>query len=115
MKNNDPYAISPTMDITTLYKTISAKGKLVMHEKKLQGETMHLAPLGFKNTRDEMGRSVTVIDPVTHRLGLEAKKLQDEGRSVRKICFEMERRGLRSKRGKRVNASGMWRVLGRIP
>lgn len=45
---------------------------------------MHLAPLGYKNARDERGRSVLVSDPATHELVQEAKRLRARGMSIRK-------------------------------
>ncbi len=36
------------MDIANFYKNISAKGKVVMKEKRATGKRMHLAPLGQK-------------------------------------------------------------------
>ncbi len=103
-----------TMDITSFYKAISAKGKKVMREKKAQGETMHLAPLGYRNVRDKDGRSVIEPDPATYELVQEAKRRHKQGMSIRKICAEMEKRGLRSKRGKVVSAMAMWRSIDQI-
>ena len=99
------------MDITTFYKTISAKGKAVMREKRERGEVMHKAPLGFRNARDELGRSVLVPDPQTHQLVQQAIQLHRAGISIRKICAEMEQRGLRNRRGKVVGPSSMWEVI----
>lgn len=99
------------MDVTTFYRTISAKGKEVMKEKKAQGEIMHKAPLGYKNARDELGRSVLVPDPATYALVLEAKQLRAEGMSIRKICDTMKKKGLRSQRGKLIGPSSMLKVL----
>jgi hypothetical protein len=104
-------SVDPEMDITTYYKTISAKGKVVMREKRAKGEVMHKAPLGYKNARDDLGRSVLVPDPATHHLVQEAIRLHQGGMSIRKICREMEHRGLRNRRGKVLGASAMWEVL----
>ena len=41
------------MDLTTFCKAISAQGKLAIKQKLEQGESMHLAPLGYKNVRHE--------------------------------------------------------------
>lgn len=48
MNQQGTFEVKPEMDITIFYKTISAKGKEVMNEKRAQGEAMHLAPLGYK-------------------------------------------------------------------
>jgi hypothetical protein len=61
----------PEIDLRTYFQTISAKGKHAMRQKAAEGETMHLAPIGFKNVRQD-GRSVTVPDPKTYPLVLEA-------------------------------------------
>lgn len=95
------------------YRTISAKGKEVMREKSAQGEIMHKAPLGYKNARDEHGRSVLVADPVTYPLVQRAKELHAQGWSIRRICEEMERLGLRSSRGKVISPMAMWKILER--
>lgn len=104
-------SVTPDMDIATFYQTISAKGKVVMRERRERGEVMHKAPLGYRNARDELGRSILVPDPKTCSLVHEAIKLHETGMSIRKICAEMERRGLRNRRGKVVGPSSMWEVL----
>ena len=104
-------SVTPDMDITSFYKTISAKGKVVMREKRARGEVMHKAPLGYRNARDEFGRSILVPDPDTYALVQEAIRLHKTGMSIRKICAEMERRGLRNRRGKVLGPSSMWEVL----
>lgn len=99
---------SPTSDY---YKAISAKGKLVIAEKRAQGEQMHLAPLGYKNARDKLGRSVFVPDLATYDLVQEAKRLRAEGMSIRKLCRRMEELGLRSQREKVIGPSSMLKIL----
>ena len=105
------YAVFPDMDDATYYKTISAKGKVVIAMKKAEGERMHLAPLGYKNARDELGRSVLVPDPETYELVLEARRLRAEGMSIRKICAAMHRKGLRSSHGSILSPMGVWKLL----
>ena len=107
-------SVTPDMDIATFYKTISAKGKVVMRERRERGEVMHKAPLGYKNARDEFGRSILVPDPATHQLVQEAIRLHQAGLSIRKICAEMEQRGLRNRRGKVMGPSSMWEVLNAV-
>lgn len=72
---------------------------------------MHLAPLGWLNARDELGRSIIVPDPARYELVQEAKRLHEQGMSIRKICKVMEQEGLRSKRGKIVSPMAMWSAL----
>lgn len=98
-------------ELTIYYKTISAKGKVVMAEKRAQGERMHLAPLGYNNARDEHGRSVLIPDPETYSLVQEAKRLRDVGMSIREICTVMESKGLRSRQGKVIGPSSMLKIL----
>lgn len=95
------------------YKLTSAKGKLVMAEKREQGETMHLAPLGYRNVRRE-GRSMTEIDPETWPLVQEAKSLRAQGLSIRTICHLMAAKGLRSQRGNVIGPSSMLKILERL-
>jgi len=97
--------------IRTYYQTLSAMGKEAMREKEAAGETMHLARLGFRNVKDAYGRSTVEPDPETYPLVMEAKRMREEGYSIRKICKVMEEKGLRSKRGNVINAMGMWRAI----
>jgi len=59
-----------------VYQMMSAMGKLAIQQRKANGEQMHRPPLGFKNSRDENGRSVLVKDPVTYPLVQEALLLR---------------------------------------
>ncbi len=93
--------------IRSYYQAISAKGKEVMREKRARGEIMHKAPLGYKNARDEHGRSILIPDPETYPLVQKAKELRAQGMSIRKICVEMERLGLRSREGRAVGIGSM--------
>lgn len=97
--------------IRAYYQAISAKGKEVMREKRARGEIMHKAPLGYKNARDEHGRSILIPDPETYPLVQKAKELRAQGMSIRKICAEMERLGLRSRAGEKLSAMAMWNLL----
>lgn len=98
-------------ELTAFYKTISAKGKVVMAEKRARGEVMHKAPLGYKNTRDEDGRSILVIDPETYPLVQRAKELRAQGMSIRKICAEINSQRLRFKRSKLISPASLFRAL----
>ena len=73
------------MDLKTYYQSISAMGKLAMAKKKAEGQTMHLAPLGYRNVR-RYGRSVAEPDPETWQLVEEARALRHQGHSIREIC-----------------------------
>ena len=99
------------MDIRDFYMANAAKGQEAMRRKKAEGERMHLAPLGWRNARDELGRSVLEPDPKTYPLVREAIVMRAEGRTVREICRAMHELGLRSKRGNRVGPSAMHRAL----
>ncbi len=94
------------------HKAISAKGIFAMKHKQANGETMHLAPLGFKNARQD-GRSVTIPDPATWGLIEEALLLRKHGHTLKEICRVMKRKGLRSKRGQVVGIATMDRLLKR--
>lgn len=93
------------------YRALSARGKEVIKQKKAEGEVMHLAPLGYKNARDELGRSIIVPDPETYHLVQKAHELRAQGMSLRKICAEMERRGLRGQRGGVLGPSSLQHLL----
>ena len=101
--------------LTHHFKTLSAKGKAAMREKHSNGETMHLAPLGWLNTRDDKGRSIIVPDPERYELVQEAKRLRAVGMSIRKICAVMDEKGLRSQRGKVIGPSSMLKLLNCSP
>jgi len=88
----------------------SAMGKAAMWHKKANGETMHLAPLGYRNVKKD-GRSTIEPDPDVYPLVQEAKKLRRKGWSIRKICKHMAKRGLRSKRGNVICPGAMQRAL----
>lgn len=94
------------------YRLLSAMGKLAMERKRAQGETMHLAPLGYLNVHRH-GHSLTEIDPETWPLVEEAKSLRAQGRSIRVICRLMAAKGLRSKRGRIIGPSSMLKILRR--
>jgi hypothetical protein len=99
------------MEELNYYQLISAMGKEAMWEKKANGETMHLAPLGWKNVRRN-GKSTIEIDEKTFWLVQEARRLRNNGASIRQICQIMAENGLRSRRGKLVGPSSMLAILG---
>jgi len=82
------------MNITDYHKEIGARGAAIARAKKAQGETVHLAPYGYRNARDAEGRSVIEPDPTLLPLLQEAWHMRSQGVSVRKICREMHARGL---------------------
>ncbi len=96
----------------TYYQIISAMGKEAMWEKKANGETMHLAPLGWKNVKIN-GKSTIRIDEEKFLLVEEARQLRKQGKSIREICKIMEKKGLRSQRGKVISPMGLWKILKR--
>jgi hypothetical protein len=99
-----------SIEKATYFKALSALGKEAMARKKASGERMHLAPLGYRNTR-LAGRAVMQPDLRTLPLVQEAKRLHAEGRSIRSICSIMVKKGLRSQRGKVIGPSSMLRIL----
>lgn len=101
------------MDLTTFYKTISAQGKLAIKQKSEQGEMMHQAPLGYRNTHVR-GRTIMEPDPKTHSLVEDARRLRQQGCTIRTICRVMAEMGLRSKRGKMIGPSSMHKILRRF-
>ncbi|MDP2605925.1 MAG: hypothetical protein Q8S00_25565 [Deltaproteobacteria bacterium] len=100
------------MTDTSYYKSISAKGKLAIRQKKAEAESMHQAPLGYRNVRAN-GRSTMERDPKKYRLVQLAKRMREEGNSINAVCRAMKARGLRSKRGKLIGPSSMHLILGR--
>lgn len=92
------------------YQIISAMGKEAIKRKKAEGQTMHLAPLGFKNVKIN-GISTVEIDFDTFDLVQQARKLRKEGWPIKKICSEMAKRGLRSSRDKIIGQSSMWHIV----
>lgn len=102
---DERYRVTDNMDVATFYKTISAKGKEVMRRRRRQGERMYKAPLGYKNARDQEGRSILVVDPQTYPLVQRARELRAQGMSIRDICAGMRSWGS----GQRTE-----RLLGRV-
>lgn len=98
------------MEKMNYYQIISAMGKEAIKRKKAEGQTMHLAPLGYKNVKIN-GISTTEIDFDTFDLVQQARKLRKEGKSIREICWIMAQRGLRSQRGKIIGPSSMFGLL----
>lgn len=92
------------------YQIISAMGKEAIKRKKAEGQTMHLAPLGWKNVKIN-GISTVEIDFDTFDLVQQARKLRKEGKSIREICRIMAERGLHSQRGKQIGVSSMFYLL----
>lgn len=92
------------------YQVISAMGKEAIKRKKAEGQTMHLAPLGYKNVKIN-GISTFEIDDEKFWLIQEARKLRKKGWSIRRICQCMEAVGLRSQRGKVIGPSSMLKVF----
>lgn len=92
------------------YQIISAMGKEAIKRKKAEGQTMHLAPLGYKNVKIN-GISTVEIDDETYWLIQEARKLRKQGWSIRRLCRCMEAVGLRSQRGKIIQPSSMLKLL----
>ncbi len=101
-----------TTGFTEYFQLISAMGKHAMWEKKANGEAMHQAPLGYKNTRQN-GRSVIVSDPATFHLVEEARLLRSQGYTLKQTCLLMEKKGLRSRRGNVIKPGAMDRLLKR--
>jgi hypothetical protein len=92
------------------YQIISAMGKEAIKRKKAEGQTMHLAPLGWKNVKIN-GISTVEIDFDTFGLIQQARRLRREGKSIRKICRIMAERGLRSQRNNTIGPSAMLKLL----
>lgn len=102
MRKKDP--------LKSYYQTISAMGKLAMTKKKAEGETMSLAPLGYRNVRIN-GRSTIEPDPKTFEFVQKAYELRKKGLSIRTISHILEKDGLSSRRGKSITPMTVWRVL----
>jgi len=52
-------------------------------------------------------------DPDIMPLVMEARRMREEGHSIRTVCRVMHSRGLRGRSGKRLSTMGMWKVLGK--
>ena len=92
----------------------NAKDKLrrTFAAKRARGEPTGRAPLGYAVVYDETGRLGRVVeDPDVMPLVLEARRMREEGHSIRTICRTMRSLGLRSGTGKKVGPSGMHAVV----
>lgn len=91
---------------------ISAMGKEAIKRKKAEGQTMHLAPLGYKNVKIN-GISTVEIDFDTFDLVQRARRLREAGYSLQAICNVMKKSGLRTKRRKFIGISSLSWLLKR--
>ena len=76
--------------------------------KRARGEPTGRAPLGFAVRYDPLtGIGRVVEDPDTMPLVLEARRMREEGHTIRTICRVMHSRGLTSSGGLRIQAGTM--------
>jgi hypothetical protein len=92
------------------YQIISAMGKEAIKRKKAEGQTMHLAPLGYKNAHIN-GQSLTVIDLGSFPVVLTILNLRKKGLTTRAIAQCLNSAEVKSARGKCFSAMAVWRVL----
>ncbi len=102
--------MNDSISLTEYYQMISQMGKLEIAKRRAQGQTMNLAPFGFKNVRVN-DRSTITPDPETFPLALMTVQMRKDGSTLREICEFMAKQGLRSKRGKVIQPIGMDKVL----
>jgi len=102
--------MSSEITLKQFYQAISEMGRLEIAKRRAEGETMHLAPFGFKNVRVN-DRSTITPDPETFPLAMMALQMRRGGSTLREICEFMAKRGLRSKRGKPIQTNGMHKIL----
>lgn len=93
--------------ITDFYKAISAKGKIVMQEKRRNGERMHKPPIGYIITRDAEGRARLAADPNTFSLVCLAQTLIKLGYSTRRVSRTMYQLGLKTRNGNPLSPSSI--------
>jgi hypothetical protein len=84
--------------------------KRAMREKARLGIYPSAAPLGYLNVR-KGGTSILVVDPIAGPHIRQAFILAEAGHSVRSILRLLTARGLRSRRGKKLTPSALWRIL----
>jgi hypothetical protein len=84
--------------------------KRAMRERARLGIYPSAAPLGYLNVRVS-GISVLKIDPIAGPLIRQAFILAEAGHSVRSILRILTAKGLRSRRGKKLTPSALWRIL----
>lgn len=97
--------------IRSYYQAISAKGKEVMREKRAQGEIMHKAPLGYKNARDEDGRSVMMVNEKEAELIQQILSLFNQSHSYRSIASTLSKLGCTTRTGRPLSAMFVMRVV----
>jgi len=81
-----------------------------MRRKVEAGGFAHKAPLGYINRRDERGTWIEP-DPKVALMVREAFELAASGMPLRQILTTMGRKGLRSRQGRRIGVSSLWKVL----
>ncbi len=85
-----------------------------MLKKKADGEWMHQAPFGYRTVKDSAGRIVLELDPKTFRYILEAWKLKEAGFTLKEIADHLNRKGVRTKRGRKLTPTSALRILERL-
>lgn len=102
--------MSGNSDLTSFYRTISEMGRLEIAWRRVQGETIGQAPLGFRKV-EVNGKSTIAPDPEIFPLLMLALQMRKQGYKLREICSVMAKRGLKSKRGNPIHPNGMDRAL----
>lgn len=87
---------------------VSERTITALQHKKRNGERTGSIPLGKRLAED----GVKLLDEPAEQMAIEAaRKLKDQGLSLRKIALELERQGLLSRTGKRFDAKQVQRII----
>jgi len=91
---------------------LSDNVKRSLEQARKEGTRAGLAPLGYLNVRDKNDKKDVIPDPDRSHLIVKIFEMYSTGNySIRQIAFEMEKLGLRNKKGNPVNLSKIDDIL----
>jgi hypothetical protein len=96
--------------MSTDYQERGRRVSRAMRRKVEAGGFAHKAPLGYVNRRDGHGTWIEP-DPKVAPLVAEAFALAASSMPLRQVLATMGSRGLRSRQGRRIGVSSLWKVL----
>lgn len=103
---NDPNTVLQVriMDAFAEYERLITKHrtKAALRSKKERAELTGTAPVGFK--RDDENPKQLTVDNTEQQVVEIVKELRDRGESLQQICYSLEIRGFKNKRGR----TGKW-------
>lgn len=85
--------------------------KDTMKKLALDGYWVNMAPLGYLNSRDEIGRPTMTINPAFGHKIAEAWNMALSGASIQMICDFFRRSGIRGMQGGKISKQSVYQML----